>query len=141
MLWGRCRCHAVRISFRDHMDHVVDPGFRGILGEILRVRGTVYLAVITTARSVKEFLSWFDENNLFLFLVTVYSAPLHIIYFHYFLKITINNITSLSYLILGLIAEIKIKKFYEEFYQDFYYEKIERRLNEEYAATRTRRRI
>jgi len=43
------------------MDHIVDPAFRGILGDILRIRRAIYLTAITT-RSAKEFLSWFNGN-------------------------------------------------------------------------------
>lgn len=54
VLRGRRRCHAVRVPFRDHVHHVVDPVFGGILGEILRVGRTIYLTAIAAARPVKE---------------------------------------------------------------------------------------
>lgn len=54
VLRRRGRCHAVRVPFRYHMHHIVNSVFRGVLGEVLGVRWTVYLAAVAAARPASD---------------------------------------------------------------------------------------
>lgn len=129
MLWGRCRCHAIRIPFWYHMDHIVDPVFRGILGEILRVRGTIYFTAITTARSAKKnfYLVLFRRIIYSLLFILrrikfisfyLYCLP-RVISSHYILRVKINDISLFLFdrayfRISGLITETKIETLWKE---------------------------